>query len=83
RPNRVANDRAWETETFKARKIRQIQHGIALQRQVDGNNLTMPVELIGLEPATAFCDATVRDSVSRTIIGNKPSSPATGAIAAT
>ncbi|MBW6419653.1 hypothetical protein, partial [Celeribacter sp. PS-C1] len=43
RPNRVANDRAWETETFKARKIRQIQHGIALQRQVDGNNLTMPL----------------------------------------
>lgn len=41
-PNRVPNDRARETEPLEAGNIRQIQHGIALQRKGASNNLTVP-----------------------------------------
>lgn len=46
-PNRIANDQARETEPLETGQIRQIQHGIALQRQVALNNLTVPASHMG------------------------------------
>ena len=52
RPDRIANDLAWETETLETGKINQIQHGAALQLQVGFCNLTDPVR--GLAPQAAI-----------------------------
>ncbi len=69
RPDCVANDRARETKTLEARKIRQIQHGSALQRRDRFNNLTMPVDLSLDRAQLGFEDA--RDPEHPALSGKK------------
>lgn len=46
RPHRIADHRAWETETLEAGKIRKIQNGVALLWHNEFTNLRKPLKVI-------------------------------------